>query len=170
MTNHSLTDFEHNSKYFVQQIKETQKSIVLTVNGKAEIVIQDAIAYQKLLERLDYAESVAAIPQGISVNITPSIFRVITRPAYFRRALHFDNAEKGGVRKRKGGTMTPFNQRLGDKVLAEKAGKTYTGWVGGFTNAKTKNVSVYDHNWKRIGQFSPKKVQLIRRSNKLCVV
>lgn len=31
-------------------------------------------------------------------------------------------------------------------------------------------VSIYDHNWKRIGKFSPKKVQLIRRSNKLCVV
>ncbi len=105
-----------------------------------------------------------------SINITPAIFRVITRPAYFRRALHFDNAEKGGVRKRKGGTITPFNQRLGDKVLAEKTGKTYTGWVGGFTNAQTKNVSVYNHNWKRIGQFSPKKIQLIHRSNKLCVV
>ena len=35
-----------------------------------------------------------------SVNITRSVFRVITRPAYFRRALHFDNAEKGGIRKR----------------------------------------------------------------------
>ncbi len=105
-----------------------------------------------------------------SVNITPSVFRIITRPAYFRRALHFDNAEKGGIRKRKGGTITPFNLRYGDKVMAEKAGKTYIGWVGGFTDAKAKNISVYDHNWKRIGQFSPKKVKLIRRSNKLCVV
>jgi hypothetical protein len=75
-----------------------------------------------------------------SVNITPCIFRVITRPAYFRRALHFDNAEKGGIRKRKGGTTTPFNVRYGDKVLAEKAGKTYIGWVGGFTDTKTKNI------------------------------
>ncbi len=104
------------------------------------------------------------------VNITPCIFRVITRPAYFRRALHFDNAEKGGIRKRKGGSITPFNVRYGDKVLAEKAGKIYIGWVGGFTDAKAKNISVYNHNWKRIGQFSPKKVKPIRRSNKLCVV
>ena len=105
-----------------------------------------------------------------SVNITPCVFRVITRPAYFRRALHFDNAKKGGIRKRKGGTITPFKVRYGDKVLAEKAGKNYIGWVGGFTDAKTKNISVYDVNWKRIGQFSLKKVKLIRRSNKLCVV
>ncbi len=68
------------------------------------------------------------------------------------------------------GTITPFKVRYGDKVLAEKAGKTYIGWVGGFTDAKTKNISVYDVNWKRIGQFSLKKVKLIRRSNKLCVV
>ncbi|NEQ37380.1 MAG: type II toxin-antitoxin system Phd/YefM family antitoxin [Okeania sp. SIO3I5] len=66
MTDHSLTDFQDNPKYFVEQIKETQKPIVLTVNGKAELVIQDAIAYQKLVERLDYAESVAAIRQGIT--------------------------------------------------------------------------------------------------------
>jgi hypothetical protein len=105
-----------------------------------------------------------------SVNITGSVFKIITRPAYFRRALHFDNAEKGGIRKRKGGTITPFKVRYGDKVVAEKAGKTYIGWVGGFTDAQTKNIGVYDHNWKRIGQFSPKKVQLIRRSNQLCVV
>ncbi|GGA19343.1 hypothetical protein CYANOKiyG1_33930 [Okeania sp. KiyG1] len=105
-----------------------------------------------------------------SVNISPGVFRVITRSAYFRRALHFDNAEKGGIRKRKGGTITPFKVRLGDKVLAEKAGKIYIGWVGGFTDGKTKNISVYNHNWRRMGQFSPQKVQLIRRSNKLCVV
>lgn len=105
-----------------------------------------------------------------SVKITASVFRVITRPAYFRRALHFDNTEKGGIRKRKGGSTTPFGVRYGDKVLAEKAGKTYKGWVGGFTDAKSKKISIYDHNWKRIGQFSPRKVQLVRRSNKLCVV
>ena len=35
-----------------------------------------------------------------SVSITPCVFRVITKPAYFRRALHFDNAEKRGIRKR----------------------------------------------------------------------
>ncbi|MBP0027084.1 RRXRR domain-containing protein [Roseofilum sp. Guam] len=104
-----------------------------------------------------------------SVEITSSVFRIITRPAYFRRALHFDNREKGGVRKRKGGTLTPFGIRYGDKVVAEKAGKTYSGWVGGFTDAKSKNISIYDHNWKRIGQFSPKKVKRVRRSNKLCV-
>jgi len=74
-------------------------------------------------------------------------------------------------RKRKGGTVTPFGFRSGDKVRAEKAGVIYVGWIGGYTQTeKTKNVSVYDHNWRRIGQFSPNKVQLLQRSTRLCVV
>ena len=105
------------------------------------------------------------------VTVTPSVFRVITRPAYFRRALHFDNPGKGGVRKRKGGTVTPFGYRAGDKVQVTTKGQTLTGWVGGFTDTvKSKKVSVYDQHWKRLGQFGLKQVQLIRRSNKLCVV
>lgn len=40
------------------------------------------------------------------IKITASVFQVINRPTYFRRALHFDNTEKCGVRKRKGGTTT----------------------------------------------------------------
>ena len=104
------------------------------------------------------------------VTITESVFRVITRPAYFRRALHFDNPSKGGNRKRKGGTVTPFGYRAGDYVEAIKAGITYRGWIGGFTNTeKSKKLSIYDHNWKRIGQFSLSKVKLLRRSNKLCI-
>jgi len=105
------------------------------------------------------------------VKITESIFRVITRPAYFRRALHFDNASSGGVRKRKVGTITPFNYRAGDKVIVNSKGRTFTGWVGGFTNTnKSKKISVYDHNWKRLIQAGLKQVKLVRRSNKLCVV
>ena len=62
-----------------------------------------------------------------SVKITKSVFRVITRPAYFRRPLHFDNASPDGARKRKGGTITPFNYRAGDKVIVTSKGKTFTG-------------------------------------------
>lgn len=104
------------------------------------------------------------------VDITTAPFAIISRPGYFRRALHFDNADKGGVRKRKGGTITPFGYRAGDKVAVSTKGNLITGWVGGFTDTdKSQKVSVYDHNWKRIGQFGLKQISLIRRSNKLCV-
>ncbi|MGI0486588.1 RRXRR domain-containing protein [Pantanalinema rosaneae CENA516] len=102
------------------------------------------------------------------VRITPSPFRVIARPNLFRRQLHFENFSKGGIRKRKGGTITPWIFRSGDFVQAEKAGRVYRGWIGGFSEVN-KVVSVYDHNWYRIGQFSINKVQLIKRSVKLCV-
>lgn len=103
-----------------------------------------------------------------SVRITSAPFRVIARPNVFRRQLHFENFSKGGIRKRKGGTVTPWGFRSGDFVQAEKAGKVYRGWIGGFSEVN-KVVSVYDHNWHRIGQFSVSKVQLIKRSTKLCV-
>lgn len=63
---HSLTEFQRNAKQYVKQIKETQQPLVLTVNGKAEVVVQDAIAYQEILKRLEYVESVLAIRQGIT--------------------------------------------------------------------------------------------------------
>lgn len=106
------------------------------------------------------------------VEISLSPFRVIARPNLYRRQLHFENPVRDtpNHRKRKGGTVTPFGLRSGDLVKAEKAGKTYQGWVGGYTQTeKTRNVSLYDHNWSRIGQFSPNKVELLQRSTRLCV-
>ncbi len=58
---HSLTDFQRNAKIFVGKLKETKEALVLTVNGKAEVVVQDAETYQNLLTRLEYAETVAGI-------------------------------------------------------------------------------------------------------------
>lgn len=107
-----------------------------------------------------------------TIQITSAPFRVIARPNLFRRQMHFENPVNDALnnRKRKGGTVTPFGFRSGDKVRGEKAGLTYTGWIGGYTlSDKTKNVSIYDHNWKRLGQFSPNKIELLQRSTKLCV-
>lgn len=41
---HPLTDFKRNVKQFIEHIKTTKSPLVLTVNGKAEIVVQDAIS------------------------------------------------------------------------------------------------------------------------------
>ena len=96
---------------------------------------------------------------------------MITRPKLFRRKLHQENYSKGGILKRQGGTITPFGFRSGDYVQTSRKGEVIRGWVGGFTNSgKTKNISIYDHNWSRIGQFNPNNVKLIKRSTRLCVV
>lgn len=104
-----------------------------------------------------------------SVQLTDAPFKVIARPQLYRRQLHFENPTKGGIRKRKGGTVTPFGFRSGDLVEATKGKKTIKGYIGGYTNAKTKAISVYDVNWKRLGQFSVSKTNLLKRSNGLCV-
>ena len=61
----SLTDFQRNTKEHIQRLKETGRPEVLTVNGKAEIVVQDAASYQKLLELIDRAEAIEGIQRGL---------------------------------------------------------------------------------------------------------
>jgi PHD/YefM family antitoxin component YafN of YafNO toxin-antitoxin module len=62
---HSLTDFLRNHKAHVARLKETKAPEVLTVNGKAEVVVQDAASYQSMLDRLHHMETIAAIQEGM---------------------------------------------------------------------------------------------------------
>jgi len=52
----SLTEFSRNMKANLKRLKRTGRPELLTVNGKAEVVIQSASAYQRLLDRLDNCE------------------------------------------------------------------------------------------------------------------
>ena len=61
----SLTDFKRHTNDFVRQMKETRAPVVLTVNGKAELVVQDAESYQALLDRLDQIEAIEGIRRGL---------------------------------------------------------------------------------------------------------
>ncbi|PAX48251.1 type II toxin-antitoxin system Phd/YefM family antitoxin [Brunnivagina elsteri] len=54
---HPLTDFKRNVKQFIERIKATKSPLVLTVNGKAEIVIQDASSFQEMMQRLENSET-----------------------------------------------------------------------------------------------------------------
>jgi hypothetical protein len=97
-----------------------------------------------------------------SVRLSLSIFQVIKRPPISRRQLHLFQPAKGGDRRAYGGTVTRHNGlRKGDLVKAEMAGREYIGYVSGDT---ARQVSVSDSQWKRLGQFTASKVQLIRRS------
>ena len=63
---HPLTDFKRKTSDFMRQMKKTRRPVVLTVNGKAELVVQDAESYQQILDRLDRFEAVEAIRLGIA--------------------------------------------------------------------------------------------------------
>jgi hypothetical protein len=103
-----------------------------------------------------------------SVKLTDAPFKVISRPQLYRRQLHFENPTKGGNRKRKGGTVTPFGFRSGDLVQATKGKLTVKGYIGGFSQVN-KVVSIYNVNWCRLGQFLASKTHLLKRSSGLCV-
>lgn len=63
---HSVTDFLRNHKAHVRRLKETQVPEVLTVNGKAEVDVQDAASYHLMRDRLCHMETIAAIQEGMA--------------------------------------------------------------------------------------------------------
>ncbi|MHC5541078.1 type II toxin-antitoxin system prevent-host-death family antitoxin [Singulisphaera rosea] len=61
----SLTKFKENTPDFVSQLKETGEPIILTINGKAELVVQDAASYQKPRELAEEARMLEGIRKGL---------------------------------------------------------------------------------------------------------
>ena len=61
----SLTEFQRNTPAAITRLKQTGRAAVLTVNGQAEIVVQDARAYQQLLEKVEEAERLLDLRRGI---------------------------------------------------------------------------------------------------------
>jgi prevent-host-death family protein len=62
----SLSTFKRDSNKVMRQMKRTKEPVILTVNGKAALVIQDADSYQELLELKERAETVAVLRQRLS--------------------------------------------------------------------------------------------------------
>ncbi len=63
---HSLTDFKRKTPEFLRQLKETGDPVVLTINGKAELVVQDAASYQRLFELAERLETIEAVKEGLA--------------------------------------------------------------------------------------------------------
>ena len=61
----SLSTFKRDTAKLVRQMKKTKSPVVLTVNGKAELVVQDADSYQELLEAKDRIEAIEGIRRGL---------------------------------------------------------------------------------------------------------
>ncbi|HLO84021.1 MAG TPA: type II toxin-antitoxin system prevent-host-death family antitoxin [Nostocaceae cyanobacterium] len=52
----TLTDFKRNAKDYVERIKTTKSPLILTVNGKAEVVVHEAQAFQEMINQLERME------------------------------------------------------------------------------------------------------------------
>jgi PHD/YefM family antitoxin component YafN of YafNO toxin-antitoxin module len=60
-----LSEFQRNSKDYIRKLKELGKPAVLTINGQAEVVVQSADAYQKLIEDQRLLETIRGISRGL---------------------------------------------------------------------------------------------------------
>lgn len=63
---YSLLEFTQHAMDHLARLKSSGQPEVLTVNGKAEVVVQDAGAYQALLDRLDCIEAIAAVKNSLT--------------------------------------------------------------------------------------------------------
>jgi prevent-host-death family protein len=72
----SLTTFRRRSGDFMKQLKKSKRPVVLTVKGKAAAIVQDAEAYQRLLDIAASADAEEGIRQGLD-----DVAHERTRPA-----------------------------------------------------------------------------------------
>ena len=61
----SLSTFKRDTAKLMRQMRKTKEPMVLTVNGKAALVVQDAEGYQQLLETKERMEAIEGIRRGL---------------------------------------------------------------------------------------------------------
>src|ERR1700729_855833 len=60
-----MPTFRRTPGQFMNHLKKTKRPLILTINGKAEAVVQDAEAYQRLLDIAAQADESEGIRQGL---------------------------------------------------------------------------------------------------------
>ena len=68
---HTVTEFSRKPAEYIKRLSESKRPEILTVNGKAAVVVQDAETYEKMAELADYAESIQNIRQSLSEPSRP---------------------------------------------------------------------------------------------------
>ena len=61
----SLTHFKENTREVIEELKASGQPLTLTIDGEAEIVVQAAEPYRRMLTLLDQAETIAGIREGL---------------------------------------------------------------------------------------------------------
>jgi prevent-host-death family protein len=62
----SLSNFKRNTADFLRKLKKTGHPVVLTVNGKAELVVQDTASYQRLMELAEQAQEMEITRRAVA--------------------------------------------------------------------------------------------------------
>lgn len=79
----SITDFARRYQAMYRALKKSGKPHVLTINGKAAMVVQDAQAYQRMMELLD-GQYVRAMVEEAENDPRPSLSDAESRAAIAR--------------------------------------------------------------------------------------
>ena len=53
----SMTEFKRRTANVITRLRDTGRAVILTTNGRADIVVQDAASYQRLLDRVEAFEN-----------------------------------------------------------------------------------------------------------------
>lgn len=61
----SLSTFKRDTAKLVRQMRKTKQPVVLTVNGRAALVVQDAESYEKLMKAKERMEAMEGIRRGL---------------------------------------------------------------------------------------------------------
>lgn len=61
----SLSNFKRDTSRFVKRMKKSGSPVVLTINGKAELVVQDAESYQRLVRFAEEIESLEFLRKSL---------------------------------------------------------------------------------------------------------
>ena len=63
---HTVTEFSRKPAEHIKRLIDHKLPELLTVNGKAAVVVQDAETYEKMAELAQYAESLQSIRRALS--------------------------------------------------------------------------------------------------------
>lgn len=62
---HSLTDFKTKTPEFLAQLRGTDRALLLTVNGRAEVAVMSAATFQRVLDALAALDAIRGIKAGL---------------------------------------------------------------------------------------------------------
>lgn len=61
----SLAEFKQNSAELIERLEETGRPLVLTVDGEARLIVQDAAAYERLFDLAERQELIEGIRESL---------------------------------------------------------------------------------------------------------
>src|SRR5260370_42125966 len=61
----SLTKFTKDPDHFLEKLRQDGGPMLLTVEGAAGVVVQDADSYQRFLQHIDQLEAIAGVKEGL---------------------------------------------------------------------------------------------------------